>query len=326
MDGRYANTNLYGEHRGEADSDWDSDSDADADAEADGSDEWMMRLALNRSLHPEGNEESDLQFALAASMQVREEEVALSHLVISDDTDDTVDTDAHDPETKAPLDTSVASSSSSSSSSSFSSSSSSSSPEFVFGGAGAGAGDGQRRYDVVVDGANVGCAHGSQSVHERVGRTNRVSELFSFRGLQLVIQHFTRLGKTPLVFIPQYIMHSAVVHNNVHNKGHDIKQRIDELRRSGVVAYTPAGAHDDYFILRYACKHELDVVSNDRFKKEVNLQGDGERKTQLQTFLETHLIPYTFVGDEFIPNPDPSNLAADKHHGRTTRTRNRRGR
>lgn len=91
------------------------------------------------------------------------------------------------------------------------------------------------------------------------------------------------------------------------------------LKEQGRVAFTPAGAHDDYFLLRYAMQVDADLVSNDKFRKELDMQETVQDARNLRGFLDLHLIPYTFVAGEFVPNPRPSQLSQDIHQSRTMR-------
>jgi hypothetical protein len=56
--------------------------------------------------------------------------------------------------------------------------------------------------------------------------------------------------------------------------------------------------------LRYARTHNGYVVSNDLFRDHVAKISDPRDKRETRQWLKDHCISYTFVGDEFLPNPD----------------------
>lgn len=65
---------------------------------------------------------------------------------------------------------------------------------------------------------------------------------------------------------------------------------------------------DDSYCIRYAQAHGGCVVTNDQYRDQLSKLDergtDKEEREALRKWLKGHLISFTFVGDEFIPNPD----------------------
>ena len=56
---------------------------------------------------------------------------------------------------------------------------------------------------------------------------------------------------------------------------------------------------------RYAQTHGAYVVTNDMYRDHVQgIVGDAAERERQRRWTKTHLISYTFVGDEFLPNPN----------------------
>lgn len=158
---------------------------------------------------------------------------------------------------------------------------------------------------VVVDGQNVGCAYG--------GNGSR----FRARGVELVLDFYTRQGRPAVALLPQAKVDGRP---NIRNdRIADDPGLLLRLHEAGRVSFTPAGSHDDYFLLQYAMVRGLDLISNDRFNKEISRQETPERAQALRQFLDNHLIPYTFVQGEFVPNPNPARLGETGHASRKAR-------
>ncbi len=55
------------------------------------------------------------------------------------------------------------------------------------------------------------------------------------------------------------------------------------------------------------------MVTNDQYRDQLQkLEGDKEEREAMRRWLRGRLISFTFVGDEFIPNPDFRFGAAEK--------------
>lgn len=61
--------------------------------------------------------------------------------------------------------------------------------------------------------------------------------------------------------------------------------------------------YDDSYCLQYAHRKDAVIVSNDMYRDWVKKQPSW-KKSESILWLRTHVISYTFVKDEFMPNPD----------------------
>lgn len=61
--------------------------------------------------------------------------------------------------------------------------------------------------------------------------------------------------------------------------------------------------YDDSYCLQYAHKKDAVIVSNDMYRDWVKKQPSWKKGESIQ-WLRTHVVSYTFVRDEFMPNPD----------------------
>lgn len=162
--------------------------------------------------------------------------------------------------------------------------------------------------EVVIDGQNVACAYGGGGG-------------FKARGVLVVLEYYRQHGIKAVAVLPNNKVdeRQTVGSGALNTLAADNPTLLLRLADEGRVAFTPAGAHDDYFVLSYAMRKGADVISNDRFQKELDLQETADDAWNLKTFLDEHLIPYTFVAGEFVPNPNPSQLGRSAHQSRAKR-------
>lgn len=76
---------------------------------------------------------------------------------------------------------------------------------------------------------------------------------------------------------------------------------LKQLAAQGYLSLTPPQDHDDAYIIRYAQNHNGCIISNDLYRD--HIEKSSNRK-ELKRWMRKHLISFTFVGDEFMPNPD----------------------
>lgn len=158
---------------------------------------------------------------------------------------------------------------------------------------------------VVIDGQNVAYSYG--------GGKNR----FRAKGIEVVLDYYRSMGITAVAMVPRNKVDTRAKICN--DRVADDPELLMRLADADLVAFTPAGVHDDHFLLSYAMQKQIDIISNDRFQKEISEQDTPADTRNLQGFLREHLIPYTFVQDDFVPNPNPSQLCRPVHHSRATR-------
>ncbi|KAF4674734.1 hypothetical protein FOL47_008784 [Perkinsus chesapeaki] len=159
---------------------------------------------------------------------------------------------------------------------------------------------------VLIDGPNVANRHGGQQ--------------FTCKGLQICVDYYVSRGHEVMVFLPDYLVDrnelfklrnaqkmkvqtlhgikAAPTHIPVDNIGILLK-----LQTQGRLALTPSKDYDDSYCLQYARKKDGVIVSNDMYRDWVKKQPSW-KKTESIHWLRTHVVSYTFVKDEFMPNPD----------------------
>jgi hypothetical protein len=84
----------------------------------------------------------------------------------------------------------------------------------------------------------------------------------------------------------------------------DDVQYLLSLKASNLLFSTPAQDYDDSYALAYARAHGAFLVSNDRYRDQFETCATADDERALDAWLRTHLISFTFIGDEFMPNPD----------------------
>lgn len=155
---------------------------------------------------------------------------------------------------------------------------------------------------VVIDGQNVACAFGGDG-----------KKSFRSEGIEIVIDYYSRENIDSFAIVPR---------NKVDERGFNTSKLADNpsllrrLQMENKVGFAPAAVHDDNYILHIAMKEQCDIISNDRFAKEVKQQKTVEERDHMQAFLDEHLIPYMFVKGKFCPNPATEHLGSSAHQGR----------
>ena len=70
-----------------------------------------------------------------------------------------------------------------------------------------------------------------------------------------------------------------------------------------MIILTPPQDYDDSYCISYAKTHEGSMVTNDIYRDAVDKVAPKLRRSTRQ-WIRAHSISFTFVGDEFLPNPD----------------------
>jgi len=139
---------------------------------------------------------------------------------------------------------------------------------------------------IVIDGSNVAMSHG-------------LGNLFSSRGIELVVKYFTARGhKKVVAFVPQF--------RNKHNMSTD-RELLEQLYKAGNLVYTPSrevdgariSSYDDAFILDYAAMHGGVVITRDNYR---DLAHD---KQQWLEVVKNRILMPTFIGDDVMFPSDP---------------------
>jgi len=68
-----------------------------------------------------------------------------------------------------------------------------------------------------------------------------------------------------------------------------------------LLVVTPPQDYDDSYVIKYAQSKDGCILTNDMYRDYVE---KCHHKRRAKDWLRSHLISFTFVGDEFLPNPD----------------------
>jgi len=153
---------------------------------------------------------------------------------------------------------------------------------------------------VVIDGPNVAMKHGKK-------------KNFSVEGVKIALQYYSSRGFDPIAFVPEYIAtrkasaptlgSSTLKLGDFMTVGDDLPKLL-ELVDAGLVVLTPAQDYDDSYCIEYAKRHHACIVTNDRYNDHIDKQQNEREKATVRKFIRDHSISFTFVRDEFMPNPD----------------------
>eukprot|EP00899_Mesostigma_viride_P026559 jgi/Mesvir1/7088/Mv09195-RA.1 len=154
---------------------------------------------------------------------------------------------------------------------------------------------------IIVDAPNVAMRHG-------------LKKKFSCRGIQIAVEYWRSRGIQALGFLPDYYLDydavggwksaarlgMAVKQSRIPDSIALLQQMVDE----GVLILTPPQDYDDSYCISYARAHGACIVTNDRYWDNVDKAGGGSQRRDVLAWIRSHCISYTFVRDEFLPNPD----------------------
>ncbi|RLN57024.1 hypothetical protein BBJ29_001351 [Phytophthora kernoviae] len=153
---------------------------------------------------------------------------------------------------------------------------------------------------IVIDAPNVAMRHGK-------GKT------FSCAGIDFAVKYFQALGHRVVAFIPDYMLQSDEIRAQREEEGivftaakiPDDVALLERMVHEGVLIPTPSQDYDDSYSIQYAGLHDGFVVTNDLFRDHiVNMVGPRERKVAMRAWLRAHQISYSWVRNEFMPNPN----------------------
>lgn len=104
---------------------------------------------------------------------------------------------------------------------------------------------------VVLDGMNVGMAHGLGS--------------FSVTGLSYAYEYFRERGNPVRIFLPRRMWGKA---------SEEDRHSLDALQTTGILFYVQNHAYDDLFIIKYASNNEGIILSNDLYRDVLQTHPD----------------------------------------------------
>lgn len=121
------------------------------------------------------------------------------------------------------------------------------------------------------------------------------TKYFSLQGFLVVCNYFLQLGHDVKGFIAAYML-QPIRHINP-----DTVENLKKLVNDGILITTPSKDYDDSYMIQYARSHSGYIVTNDMFRDYIN---KAENKEEATKWVREHTISFTFVGDEFLPNPE----------------------
>ena len=146
---------------------------------------------------------------------------------------------------------------------------------------------------IVLDASNIAMRHGEQKT------------IYSTKGIEIAIEYFTKNGHKVISFLPDYLFKEK--DPNKHGKKRVLPDNLPYLYglvSKGLVVKSPPQDYDDSYCIQYAKSKNAFVVSNDMFRDYIdNIKEKAERETE-RNWRDVKCISFTFVGDEFLPNPD----------------------
>ncbi|KDO35339.1 hypothetical protein SPRG_00188 [Saprolegnia parasitica CBS 223.65] len=145
-----------------------------------------------------------------------------------------------------------------------------------------------RSLDCLLDGANIGYFHG-----RNLGRLKRKQKRFSARGLALALSYYNKASTRAIAFLPQRFVESR--HDG--NLADDVDVLFDLMAKQ-VLFLTPAGVDDDLFLLKYAERHNLSIITNDNLLDHIE---NVQLKQSLLPVVFERTVKYMFIEDEFLP-------------------------
>ncbi|KAL1524238.1 hypothetical protein AB1Y20_019143 [Prymnesium parvum] len=156
---------------------------------------------------------------------------------------------------------------------------------------------------IIVDGPNVAIRHGK-------------SKRFSSRGIELCLDYWKARGHEAIAVLPEFHLDFDRVGGNKRAADLglvDAKRVADDvpllrrLEEEGRLVLTPPQDYDDSYCLSLAQSKRGCVVSNDMYRDYVDLvvkRGGDPKQASAISWKKAHVISYTFLNDEFLPNPD----------------------
>jgi len=159
--------------------------------------------------------------------------------------------------------------------------------------------DNIKQKPIVIDGANVAMRYGQ-------------GKQFSTNGIRICLNFFQDKcpDATLAIILPEYVLDSNKVsakkRSGRYTKAQEVPDNVEYLKTlqaQGIVHITPAQDYDDSYQIEYARRHHGIIVSNDLFRDAIKKLSPLVQH-EFASWLQSHLVSYTFIGDDFIPNPD----------------------
>ncbi|KDO27176.1 hypothetical protein SPRG_07424 [Saprolegnia parasitica CBS 223.65] len=115
--------------------------------------------------------------------------------------------------------------------------------------------------------------------------------------VRAALDYFARLQLRCVAFAPRYWLDGTKYFQDEGSQ-----EKVRALVAEGKLVLTPPQAHDDYYVIDYAIKHDGFVVTNDMFRDHCMQKRRFHGQVLTSTWVKSHCIDFTFVVDEFLPN------------------------
>lgn len=138
---------------------------------------------------------------------------------------------------------------------------------------------------IVLDTANLCFSHGKGKV-------------FSIDGFMIAYDYYKKKGYKVVGFIASYY---------IRTQKHEVSgnwEDLERLMRENILILTPPQDYDDSYMLEYAKRHQGYIVSNDMYRDHLQKFKNERQREKVKDWIKKHTISYTFIQDEFLPNPD----------------------
>jgi ribonuclease ZC3H12 len=154
---------------------------------------------------------------------------------------------------------------------------------------------------IILDGMNVAIRYGDDH--------------FVAMGIKVAADYWMTKGHTVQVMLPDYCFNREDVmlrKKLAESKGDPMKGIPDdvnlllELKAKGIAFGIPNWNYDDSYIIEYAKNKGAYIVTNDRYNDHIQnySKGDINKKKKLKEWIRGNCISFTFIGKDFIPDPD----------------------
>jgi ribonuclease ZC3H12 len=82
-------------------------------------------------------------------------------------------------------------------------------------------------------------------------------------------------------------------------------QTLRMLKKQDVAVGVPNRDYDDSYVIQYAKDKKAYIVSGDGFKDAYSDDRlSYKRQNELREYIRSNCMTFTFIKDDFIPNPD----------------------
>ena len=134
---------------------------------------------------------------------------------------------------------------------------------------------------IVLDAANIGWTAGNKAC--------------SGKGLIEVINYCRNHGLIPIAFLPNHYLYNPKSPSRRISNLDEVNSEVEK----GVVIPVPARDDDDLYMITYAQNKGTKLISNDLFRDYISSSEDSTA----ESWVKNNVISYSFVIDEFFPNP-----------------------